>query len=176
MDSKRLATLKALTAYLNEEITEANGYEHTLADGAVTRGRMFYTADDPLPNLSILDNVNPDRFPSIAGKQDGEAGEAKTRWIVLVQGWVEDDKRNPTDPAEQLMADVKKALSKLDHDPNPMSNDPMSEHHLLGGLITGLEIEPGVVRPPDENSSQAYFWLRVILHFVENVRDPFDHR
>ena len=57
-----------------------------------------------------------------------------------------------------------------------MSNEERSGSYLLGGLINGLDIEPGTVRPPDQNSAKAYFWMRVILKFTENVRDPFDHR
>lgn len=100
----------------------ANGYLHNLA-GAVFRGRLTRDATDPTPAVSILDNINPDRFPSRAGNDDGDAGEAGSRWILLITGWAEDDKFNPTDPAEQLMADVKKALAKLDLDPNPMSGE-----------------------------------------------------
>ena len=175
MDSKRLATLKALTAYLESEVVAGPDYNNTLAD-KVYRGRTVFDDDDPLPCVSILDNLNPDRFPRAAGKEDGEAGEAASRWVLLIQGWVEDDKKNPTDPAENLMADVKKALAKLDHDPNPMSNEPQSGSYLLGGLIDGLDIEPGTVRPPDQNSAKAYFWMRVVLKYTENVRDPFDQR
>lgn len=175
MDSKRLATLKALTAYLEAEVVAGSDYNNTLA-GNVYRGRTVFDEDDSLPCVSILDNLNPDRYPSVAGKDDGEAGDASSRWILLIQGWVEDDKKNPTDPAENLMADVKKAIAKLDHDPNPMSDEEQSDNYLLGGLINGLDIEPGTVRPPDQNSAKAYFWMRVILKFTENVRDPFDHR
>lgn len=176
MSSKRLATLKALTAHLESEVTVANGYLHDLT-GAVFRGRIVFDDDDPLPCVSILDNPNPDRAPSRAGSNDGEAGDTRSRWTLLVQGWAQDDKRNPTDPAELLMADVKKALAKLDHLPNPMSGEQPHANYLLGGLIAGLEMESGVVRPPDyTNSAKAYFWMPVVLKFVENVRDPFDHR
>lgn len=175
MDSKRLATLKALTEHLETEISVANGYEHDLAD-AVFRGRVLFDETDPLPCISILDNINPDRFPSRAGFDDGDVGDSRTRWVLLIQGWVKDDKKNPTDPAEQLMADVKKAVAKLDLDPNPMSDAAPHANYLLGNLIAGLEIEAGTVRPPDQNSAKAYFWMRVILKFVENVSDPFDHR
>lgn len=175
MDSKRLATLKALSAHLEGDITPANGYEFDLT-GAVFRGRLYFDHTDPVPCLSILDALNPDRYPSVAGKDDGEPGVAASRWVLLLNGWVQDDKRNPTDPAEQFMASVKKSLAKLDDDPNPMSVQPQHPNYMLGGLIAGLDIEPGTVRPPDEQSAKAYFWMRVILKFTENVRDPFDHR
>ena len=172
-DSKRLATLKALTTYLSTEVAVANGYLHNLT-GNVYRGRALFGDTTPLPCVSILDNLNPDRFPVRAGADSGEAGVSGQRWILLLQGWVDDDKVNPTDPAEQLLADVKKALAKLDHLPHPLSNEAPSPNYQLGGLIAGLEYEPGTVRPPDQNSAKAYFWMRVILKFTENVRDPFD--
>ncbi|MBT9159043.1 MAG: hypothetical protein DDT26_00292 [Dehalococcoidia bacterium] len=175
MDSKRLATLKALTAHLEAEVSVANGYDLDLA-GAVFRGRAVFDEADPVPCVSILDNITPDRFSERAGNNDGEQGDAYSRWVVLVQGWSTDDKKNPTDPAEQLMAAVKKAISVVDSDPHPMTGAAAHPNYLLGGLINGVEIEPGTVRPPDQNSSKAYFWMRVILKFTENVRDPFDHR
>lgn len=176
MDSKRLATLKALTEHLSLEVAVANDYLHDLA-GAVFRGRMYFDKDDPMPCVSILDNINSDRFPVRAGDEDSGDGEAKSNWVLLLNGWAEDDKNNPTDPAEQLMADVKKALAKIGYEPHPMDAD-QSKHanYMLGGLIAGIEFEPGTVRPPDENSAFAYFWMRVILKFTENVRDPFDRR
>ena len=41
MDSKRLRTLKALTAHLEAEVTPANGYQHDLTK-AVFRGRALF--------------------------------------------------------------------------------------------------------------------------------------
>jgi hypothetical protein len=176
VDSKRLATLKALTQHLSDEVAVANDYQHDLA-GAVFRGRMFFDKDDPVPCVSILDNINSDRFPVRAGNEDTGDGEAKSNWILLINGWAKDDKVNPTDPAEQLMADVKKALAKIGQGPHPMDADQsVHANYMLDGLIAGIEFEPGTVRPPDENSSLAYFWMRVILKFTENVSDPFDRR
>ena len=175
MDSKRLATLKALSDHLSDEVRIDNGYQHNLAK-AVFRGRLYFDDDDALPCLSILDNINSDRFPRRAGGEEVGA-EDTTNWILLLNGWVKDDKCNPTDPAEQLMADVKKALAKVALEPHVMAADQTKHpNFLLGGLINGLEFEPGTVRPPDENSKYAYFWMRVILKFTENVSDPFDHR
>jgi hypothetical protein len=171
-DSKRLAALKALTAHLENEITVANGYGHELTN-AVFRGRAKFDDADPLPMISILESPNPDRFPNRAGEQSGN-GKQKDNWTLLVQGWVKDDKLNPTDPGYELMADVKKALAKLIA-LHPVSGEPQHDNYLLGGLIVGLEYESGTVRPPDELSSKAFFWMRVIVKFVENINDPFDH-
>lgn len=169
-DSKRLATLKALTSYLAGEITAANGYENTLTN-AVFRGRAFFDKTDPLPMVSILESPNPDRFPQRGGDQDSSAPVMKDQWTLEVQGWCEDDKTHPTDPAYNLMADVKKALAKIGRVNG--HGDGMYECYLLGGLIAGIKWEAGTVRPPELQSSQAYFWMRVILTFVEDINDPY---
>jgi hypothetical protein len=94
--------------------------------------------------------------------------------VLLLQGWVEDDEDNPTDPAHILMGDVKKALAKINKGPHPIRG--IQEQHAayqLGGLVTRIEIEPGTVRPPDELSAKAFFWLRAAAGFAEDLNDPF---
>lgn len=179
--SKRLACLRALTSHLADEITIENGYNHDLT-GKVFRGRMYFSgADvedggDPLPMVSILESPNPDRFPNRAGDEDGVWIDQRDNWTLLVQGWVEDDKENPTDPAYELMADVKKALGLLIRERSPQEGfGGVHPNYMLGNLIAGLSYESGTVRPPDEQSDKAFFWMRVILEFVESVDDPYDH-
>lgn len=171
-DSRRLEVLKRLTAHLESEISVSNGYKHNLA-GGVARGRMWFDTSDPLPMVSILESPNPDRFPNRAGEQDNTHVSQRDNWTILVQGWSADDKQNPTDPSYELMADVKKALALLTH-VSPDHGIPTHPNYLLGGLIADMQYEPGTVRPPDEQSSKAFFWMRVILKFVENVNDPYD--
>ena len=65
-DSKRLTVLKKLCGFLAAEVTVVNGYKHTLT-AAVFRGRMFSTNNDPLPMVTILENIDPDRYPRPAG-------------------------------------------------------------------------------------------------------------
>ena len=171
-DSKRLTTLKAITDFLKTEVAVASGYKHDL-DGAVFRGKMFYTNNDPLPCVSILENIDPDRYPREAGG-DRAHPVTKEGWVLLVQGWVKDDKENPTDPAYELMADVRKALAKLCRRPSTMSAEPENPDYNLGGLIAGMTMEPGIARPPIEQvSSKAFFWMRVVLKFVEDPNDPY---
>lgn len=172
-DSKRLVTLKRLTNYLEDEVSLANGYKHDLAD-SVFRGRMFTTNDDPLPLVTILENIDPDRYPRFAADENN-AGVAKTSWILLIQGWAVDDKLNPTDPAYELMADVRKALAKLVRRPSPVSGEEENPDFHLGGVIAGMTMEPGIARPPIEQvSAKAFFWMRVILKFVEDQNDPYE--
>lgn len=164
-DSKRLQVLKALTAHL-ETITLENGYQHALA-GRVYRGRAVFGAETPLPCVSILEALNPDRNPREAG-----AGiQTLDSWILLIQGWTEDGaEASPTDPAHNLMADVKKALGQLMRDGSPTNPNPS---YMLGGMIEGLRVEPGTVRPPDENSARSYFYLRAVVEIAESLEDPY---
>lgn len=174
-DPKRLAMLKVLSHYLSTEITIANGYKSKLTD-AVFRGRMFFTTDDPLPMISIMDNPDPDRYPTPAGNRGYELPTGNEDYILLIQGWDKDDKINPTDPAHVLMADVRKALAKLAYRGAPDSAQYSEEYpYLLGGLITRLSVEPGVVRPPTEQASaDAFFWMRISVGFAEDPNDPYD--
>lgn len=171
-DTKRLLMLKALTTYLSTEITVANGYNYTLTDH-VFRGKLFYGEKTPLPAVSILDALNPDRFPRRAGEEDQAlAPDHSELYVLLIQGWVEDDPANPTDPAHNLMGDVKKALAKLNVGPHPIRGGVFPNYR-LGGLVTKVEIEPGTVRPPDDLSAKAYFYLRAAFGFYEDLSDPF---
>lgn len=172
-DSKKLTTLKALTDYLAAEVSIANGYKHTLAN-AVFRGRMQFGDTDPLPMVSILENIDPDRFPRRAGAADDAAPLQKEEWVLLITGYTEDDKLNPTDTAYELLADVKKALAKLIKDAHPMTAEQRHASYMLGGLIGGMTMEPGTVRPPQEQvSTRAFFYMRAILKFVEDLNDPY---
>lgn len=172
-DPKRLVMLKALSDYLQSEITTANNYQHTL--GFVSRGRMFIDRTMKLPGLSIIDNPDPDRYPSSAGRRGWSHPEQNEDYVLLIQGWAKDDKQNPTDPAHVLMADVRKALAKISYRGAPDSAyQPPEGVYLLGGLITSLVMEPGVVRPPTEQeSSDAFFYMRVSVGFTEDPNDPF---
>lgn len=176
-DTKRLLMLKALTTHLRTEVTLANGYNFDLSGSApvrVYRGRMYYTEKMPLPCVSILDALNPDRFPRQAGDRDKWASATQHEgYVLLLQGWVEDDEENPTDPAHVLMGDVKKALAKINKGPHPLRPDDQHAAYQLGGLVTRIDIEPGTVRPPDELSAKAFFWLRASVGFAEDLDDPF---
>lgn len=179
-DSKRLRVLKLLTTWLEQEVSIANGYKHDLAT-SVFRGRMIFTDDDPLPCVSILENLNPDRdYRNGGANDDPSKGKSSERWILLLQGWVKEDHLNPCDAAYELMADTKKALAKLyaeeTNDQNiliDMGAGDTPRAFYIGGLTNGFECEPGTVRPPEQPTEKAFFWMRVILKFTEQVSDPY---
>lgn len=160
-DPFRLRVLKALTAAL-EEITPVGGYQFDL-NGKVFRGRDIFGDSDPLPMVSILEAIEEQaQVPAPL------AGPTSTGpWELLIQGFVEDDFQHPTDPAHRLMAEVKKRLVQ--------ERVRDRQYNILGmdGKVTDLKISHGVVRPPDEVSGKAYFWLRLTLVVVENLLDPY---
>lgn len=162
MDPFRLIVQKRLTAAL-QEITPANGYQNDFSE-AVFRGRSFFGDSDPIPMLSILETPIPDdQLPSPPGFNKGP-------YTLMVQGFVADDRENPTDPAHIAMADVKQRLgieAKKQDARKP-------EDAILGtNLVVSMDIGPGVVRPPDEISAKAYFWLTLELELVEDQTDPY---
>lgn len=161
-DPFRLRVLKNLCAAL-EEINPSNGYRFDLRD-AVFRGRDTFGHSDPLPMLSVLESITEKdvvQSPRQGGMQMGP-------WELLLQGWTEDDDKNPTDPGHHLMAAVKKRLVE-----ERVKKQDGSGILGMCGKIDEIKFSTGVVRPADEVSSKAYFWLKVELVLVENLLDPY---
>ncbi len=161
----RLEIQKRLSTLL-ETITVANGFKQTV--DKCYRGRIIFGDETKVPCLSILESPIPlDQIESPKG-----ATESAGTWELVVQGWVVDDKTNPTDPAHVLMADVKKVLAT--------ERKKVQSQHDLGGIlgldrgVRDLYIGAGVVRPPDDISSKAYFWLTMTLDIVEDLEEPYE--
>lgn len=162
----RLRVLQALTGVL-QTITVANGYHHDLAD-RIFRGRIIYGDSDPIPLVSILEAPLPDE-PDPTPAADGTW---KGSWRLMIQGWVDDDKKNPTDPAHYLLGDVKKALAAE----RKKMIQPGRGNNILGmaGRVTDLRIGACVVRPAEEQVNEyANFLLSVSLEIAENMADPY---
>lgn len=154
-DSYRLAVLKALTAHL-VGVSVAGGYNYDL-EGRVFRGRGRFGDSDPETMVSILENPRPD-FGTTAG--DGTTRAEK--WPLLIQGWCPDDRDNPSDPVYGLLDDVERRLAMVIAESQKTGQPIYPDVYLLGRTITGLEITPGVVRPPTDGvSSRAFFYLPV---------------
>ena len=160
-DPFRLRVLQALSTHL-EGITPANGYTHDLT-GKVFRGRDVFGESDPVPMICILEAI--EEKPQTPAPQSSPTSSGP--WELQIQGFVEDDYTNPTDPAHRLMAEVKKRLIE--------ERIRDRQHNILGfaGKVTELRISHGMVRPADEISGKAYFWLRLTLGLVENLQDPY---
>jgi hypothetical protein len=159
-DPFRLRVLKALTSAL--EVIVPTGHTDDLT-GKVFRGRDLFGDDDPVPMLSILEATQEKGLLTPPRGSTVYQGP----WELLIQGFVDEDRLHPSDPAERLLADVRMALIK------ERLRD--TDFNILGmeGKVSGLEISQGVVRPPDDISGKAYFWLRLTLTIVENLADPY---
>ena len=145
-----------------ETITPANGYGHDLS-GKVFRGRDIFGYTDPLPMLSILEQIEEEEQRPTPAAGATAAGN----WTLNIQGFVADDRDNPTDPAHHLMAEVKQRLIE------ERIRDHQRDIFGMGKVVTELRLSHGVVRPADEISDKAYFWLRMTLGVVENLNQPY---
>lgn len=165
----RLAILIALTEHL-KTITPANGYTNDLSE-AVFRGRNLLGADlRERPMVTILEAPRPD-----IAVYTGEWGDQRLdHWTLLVQGVADDDKKNPSDPAYYLCAEVEQHLTRI-IDVRPETGSPRyPDIHLLGGLITDLQIAPPVVRPPEDRvSTSAFFFLPLRLGVAVGTGQPY---
>lgn len=180
-DPFRLRVMKNLVALLQEIVPDSNsgggeGYRHDLTN-AVFRGRKTFTDDtdevegDPLPMVSVLEMpLALDQLPS-PPESPIQGGD----WDLLIQGFVEDDKDNPTDPAYRLAADVirRLAFEKARHGRERKTTGFRGEPLLGEQGVTNIIIGSPVIRPPDEISAKAYFWLQITVQVVENLEDPY---
>ena len=137
-----------------------------LADmtGRVARGRLIFGEKDPVPMISILEVPIP--LDQIVPPPDSTYSNGT--WELLIQGFAKDDPEHPTDPAHVLMAATKQRLAEEKRKNRDFKLFGM------GDKVTGLRIGAGVVRPPDEVSAKAYFWLNLSIDVVEDLFDPFE--
>lgn len=181
-DSFRLRVLKAVTAAL-KEITPSNGFVSNLSDievaengetvtkARVCRGRDEFGFNDPRPLVSVLEH--PRAIEQLLGTDEDTS--AAGEWELLIQGFVTDDRENPTDPAHRLSADVVKRLVREKKRRDPATGSP----NLFGlgfrePCVTDLRVGSPVCRPPDgQVSDVAFFYLTLTLTLVEDQEDPF---
>jgi hypothetical protein len=185
-DPFRLRVLKRLTAtikkvspletyvdlYTGEEVPFTNDLrdrpdpdDATLTQEHVFRGRTLFGPSDPLPLVSVLEH--PRALDAI---EEGQSGGASVGdWDLVIQGFVKDDPKHPTDPAHVLAAEVVAVIMKYGVEP----------FNILGmgsqqPCVTRLSIGSPVVRPAEDGvSDQAFFWLTVTLTLAEDRERPF---
>ncbi len=174
--------LTALTDAL-EEITPDNGYtsdlgEFTAEDGApmrrTYRGRAFFGDNDPLPMVAVLER--PDMSDELS-EPPVEATTGAYEWNLIVQGFVQDNKADPTDDVYKLLADIRFRLgherARKDDETGRLPNPLGFGGRRKGNRIEELSFGSGIVRPADEVSAKAYFWLGVTLKTIEDPLSPF---
>lgn len=157
----RLRVLKALTSTI-EDVNPDNGHHHDLR-GKVFRGRLRFGSTDPLPMVSILEAPIPQDTLNGTGENTGSTGE----WELLVQGYAIDDRANPSDPAHHMMAEVKSILvaqKRRDRGNNILG---------MQGRVIEMSVGQGSVRPPEDPTTEAFFWLTLKLRLAENLEQPY---
>lgn len=183
MDPFRVRVQKAIVAAL-EPIKQRDPRTGEQLDqdftNAVFRGRDGFGENDPLPMMSILEPPLPIEQLVSSETNAGSTGQ----WDLMIQGFVEDDKTHPTDPAHWLMADVKAVLAKekirvqpgnRQPDPFGQGKSAVFEGKNIGNCVISIvSIGPGVVRPPEIGvSNKAFFWLTLTLKISEDINLPF---
>lgn len=162
----QLVILRRLTNHL-AGMSVSGGYDFDL-DGKVFRGRTLVGDSDGVPCVTILEAPE-----SAAGNAGGiERMTRNTRWRLLIQGFVADDRANPTDPAYVLKANVERRLSEV----SAVAKSGLPAFpaiYRLGGLIAEMFIENGIVRPPQKDvSDKAFFALPVTITFASDATAP----
>lgn len=161
----RLRVLIGLTDVL-KGITRAEGYAFDIGEN-VYRGILNYGDEEKGKTfLSIIEPpAPPDQQPL-----PGEGGTDLTGdWDLVIQGFTPEDRMNPSDPAQYLLADIKRALG-LHRRANGRGNRP---YFGMPGTVLDIQVGAGTVRPPDELSISAYCYLLVRLKIAEDTADPY---
>ena len=166
----RLRFLEGVTDTL-ATITPDNGYRTDLSKkGQVSRGRLTYGDKDPLPLVAIIE---PPLF-DVAKTAPLAATVKDLPWHLVIQGFVDDDKDHPTDPAHILLADVKKALAL---EIQNVQTGPTRNGSVFGvsvSRVKSITLDMGFVRPSDDTSSKAYFWLPMRVVVIEDWLKQYD--
>jgi hypothetical protein len=178
MISKKLAIMKALTAEL-EQITpawtdlpaemqgETCPYDLT---GKVFRGREEFGKEVKVPFIAILED--PRQFNPVLTDGDLLGDED---WGILIQGFAEDDRTHPTDPAYQFLAWVQMRLSRITAAKrNGGRGGIYPDSWRLGALSVDIRYQIPVVRPgKDAVSATAYFYMPISVGTVTDLSMPF---
>lgn len=164
----RLEVMVRLTNLLGT-ISTINGFLTTVPSTSIFRGRIAFGESDPLPMFAIVEPPIPlDQLPPPPGSE-AHLGI----WDLLIQGFIEDDIKHPTDPAHVYVADVRKVLAA--HKLANQSNAKLGFGN-LANTVEDIYIGEPKVRPADEISAKSYFWLPVSLKVVENLANPLEYR
>lgn len=162
----KLRVLQGLTEVF-KGIRKDDGYAFDIGE-RVYRGRLNYGDEEKGATfISIIEPPQPQEQQPLPGPGGSELTGS---WDLVIQGFTPEDRANPSDPAQYLLADMKRALG-LHRRANMRG-----ERNYLGMANTVLDIQvgTGVVRPPDDLSISAYCYLIVRLTIVEDTANPYD--
>lgn len=178
MISKKLKIMKALTEHL-QGITpawvdlppEMAGEEcpYDLSQ-KVFRGRVEFGDEVREPFLAILEAPRQ-LDPNSAGANLNQDED----WTLLIQGFVEDDKKNPTDPAYTLLAWVQMRMARITTERKDGGRGGLYPlEWRLGNLVANIQYQIPIVRPGKDNvSGNAYFYMPISVGNVTDLTMPF---
>ena len=169
--SKKRRMLQVLTSHL-AGITPDNGYDHDL-DGKVFLGRPIFGNEQEVPFLSLLEAPRPN--PVIpAGESDGKVRRSVV-WDLALQGFVRDNKLDPTAPAYDLLAEVELRLSEIISEAGEgRQGGKHPAIFRLANLANDVQIGQGIVRPPAEKvSPTAFLYIPLTIKFTSDLSKPF---
>jgi hypothetical protein len=168
MEDIRLRIVQGLRDKL-KEITIANGYRFDMQD-SVFINRAFFGDNDPLPMISILEPpIQPATIPP-----SYQGNVITYDYNLIVQGFMKDERGKDTEAeqAYRLMSDVKRILAcELK---GQQSSLRARDIFGVGSKLSDVQIAAGSVRPPDEVSNKAYFWLNLTMKVSEDMINPFE--
>lgn len=168
-DPFRLRVLKKLTSIIANSADSNSGPNSVDLVGKVFRGRNIFGESDDPPLVAILETPTPiDQIvpPETAAATSGS-------WDLFIQGIVEDDAENPLDPAYYMSAQVIAALAEERRAPGIAASQGETRHLLDEKRIMDIIIGAPVHRPPDELSSNAYWWVTITLKTAEDLTNPY---
>lgn len=170
----KLQILQYLTTWL-EGITVENGFQHDLA-AAVYRGKDQFGANDKGDIVSLLEAKATD-YGKFA---DEDNIVRKDDWIILVQGWADDNvrgrgpnDRHQTDAVYALLGDVEQRLGQLvEKTPQGVAKYPGV--YRMGGLVADMRLSSSVVRPAEQGlSAKAFFYLPIRIGMAYSICNPW---
>lgn len=179
MISKKLLLLKKLTTHL-EGITpswvdlppEMTGEVCPFdLSTSVFRGRLEFGDEVPNPFLAVME----------APRQLDPFGAGSARllldedWTILIQGFAQEDKKHPLDPAYDLLAWTQMRMARITHEAKDGSRGGIyPQEFRLGGLTAEIRYQIPIVRPgKDVVSDTAYFYMPISVGTVTDLTMPF---
>lgn len=153
----QISVLEAIQDRL-ESITKGDEYHFTLKD-RVFVGRPVFDENDPIPMISILEVPLPPEQRMVPKGSNLVSG----KWELFIQGWVKEEDRNSkflTKQAYCLKQDVQRALLR-----ERKNFDRVGVADPLFGCreIQDFHLDRGVVRPDEERSTTAFFWMPLTI-------------
>ncbi len=166
----RLQVLDNLVLLIRS-IKPANGYQNDLSEEEkVVIGRLFVGDDEPTTMVAINE-------PPMAIEQNPAAPQNPNRfgeWDILIQGWAPNGDIHPSENAYILAADVCRALALEKQKPSGQPGTGRGPDFLgFADKILEMRIGAPVVRPPDETSALACFYILLTLKISEDMTKPF---